>query len=152
MRRYLLGVFLCIGFSSLFGQSGIVVKTFPIKDTIQLEEVSISPFQFKVQSTDSLAIPPSFYTIDFPGSQLIPSSKLKMEQDSLLVTYFKYPEFLTKTYKGLDEKLIVDIGNPVDNLYELQQERQPSNFVLLRGSIQVVVFRGRLAWGTTKMQ
>ncbi len=133
MRRYLLGVFLCFGFSSLFGQSGLVVKTFPVKDTIQLEEVSISPFQFKVQSTDSLTINPSLYTIDFPGSQLIPSYKLKMEQDSLLVTYFKYPEFLTKTYKGLDEKLIVDIGNPVDNLYELQQERQPSNFVPFAG-------------------
>ena len=117
MRRYLLGVFLCFGFSSLFGQSGLVVKTFPVKDTIQLEEVSISPFQFKVKSTDSLTITPSLYTIDFPRSQLIPSSKLKMEQDSLLVTYFKYPEFLTKTYKGLDEKLIVDVGNPVDNLY-----------------------------------
>lgn len=133
MRRYLLFVFFCCGASSLFAQSGLSTKIVSTQDTIQLEPVSISPFQFKVQTTDSVEVKSSLFTINFPNAQLIPSSTLKETEDSLIVTYFKYPEFLTKTYKALDEKLIIDTGNQADNLYELQQQRQPSNFVPFSG-------------------
>jgi hypothetical protein len=118
---------------SLLAQSGLVTKTVKLQDTIQLEEISISPFQFKLQTTDSVEVNSSSFQINFPKAQLVPLSELKTTQDSLIVTYFKYPEFLTKTYKALDEKLIIDTGNPVDNLYELQQQRQPSNFVPFAG-------------------
>lgn len=133
MRLFLFYVFLCGGVTTLSAQSGLVTKTVSIQDTIQLEQVSISPFQFRLQTTDSLEVDSSLYEINFPKAQLIPFSELKFNQDSLIVTYFKYPEFLTKTYKALDEKLIIDTGNPVDNLYELQQQRQPSNFVPFSG-------------------
>lgn len=133
MRLFLFYVFLCGGVTTLSAQSGLVTKTVSIQDTIQLEKVSISPFQFRLQTTDSLEVDSSLYEINFPKAQLIPFSELKFNQDSLIVTYFKYPEFLTKTYKALDEKLIIDTGNPVDNLYELQQQRQPSNFVPFSG-------------------
>jgi len=133
MRHYLLLVFLCCCISSIFAQSGLVTKTVGFQDTIQLEEVSIAPFQFKLQTTDSLEIESTLYEIDFPKAQLFPFSELKSNNDSLIVTYLKYPESLTKTYKGLDDNLIIDTGNPVDNLYELQQQRQPSNFVPFAG-------------------
>ncbi|NEV94709.1 hypothetical protein G3567_11195 [Psychroflexus sp. YR1-1] len=133
MRQLLFYVFLCGGVTSLWAQSGLVTKTLAIRDTIQLEQVSISPFQFKLQTTDSVEIRPSLYQIDFPLAQLIPFSELKRTRDSLIVTYLKYPDFLTKTYKALDEKLILDTGDPVDNLYELQQQKQPGNFIPFSG-------------------
>lgn len=133
MRSFILYVFLCCGVTSLLAQSGLVSKTVSIQDTIQLEETSISSFQFKLQTTDSLEVDPKSYLINFPKAQLIPYSQLKQHHDSLLVTYFKYPEFLTKTYKILDENLIIDTGQPVEDLYELQQRRQPSSFVPFAG-------------------
>ncbi|SDG89066.1 hypothetical protein [Psychroflexus sediminis] len=133
MRLFLFYVFFFSGMTSLLAQSGRVVKTVSIQDTIQLEEVSISPFQFKLQTTDSVEVDSALYEINFSKAQLVPFSKLRWSHDSLLVTYVKYPEFLTKTYQALDEKLIIDTGDPVDNLYELQQKRQPSNFVPFSG-------------------
>lgn len=133
MRQLLFYVFLCCGITSLLAQSGLVTKTLAIQDTIQLEEVSISSFQFKLQTIDSVNVEPILYDVNFPKAQLVPFSQLKLSQDSLIVTYLKYPDFLTRTYKGLDEKLIIDTGNPIDNLYELQQQRQPSNFVPFAG-------------------
>lgn len=133
MRQLLFYVFLCCGITSLLAQSGLVTKTLAIQDTIQLEEVSISSFKFKLQTIDSVNVEPILYDVNFPKAQLVPFSQLKLSQDSLIVTYLKYPDFLTRTYKGLDEKLIIDTGNPIDNLYELQQQRQPSNFVPFAG-------------------
>lgn len=133
MRQLLFYVLLCTGMTPLLAQSGLVTKAVSIQDTIQLEEVSISPFQFKLQTVDSIEVDSSLYDINFPKAQLVPSSVLKLNQDSLIVSYVNYPEFLTKTYKGLDENLIIDTGNPIDNLYELQQQRQPGNFVPFAG-------------------
>ncbi|WP_019037672.1 hypothetical protein [Psychroflexus tropicus] len=133
MRPYLLLVILCVVALQLKAQSGIVNKTVAIQDTIQLEKVSISPFQFKLQSTDSVEITSDSYQIDYATSQLIPFAELKSGRDSLIVTYQKYPEFLTKTYQALDDKLIIDTDSQVENLYELQQKRQPSNFVPFAG-------------------
>jgi len=133
MKAYLLFVFLCFGVHPLFAQSGVITKKLPIQDTIQLEANSISPFQFKLQQLDGRVIDSISYSIDFSSAQLIPSADLRTNVDSLLVTYQNYPEFLTQPYSALDEALIIDIGNPTDNLYELQQKSQPSNFVPFAG-------------------
>lgn len=133
MSRYLFLIVLGCSMCSLSAQTSLITKTVSIQDTILLETVSITPFQFKLQTLDSLEVKSSLYEIDFPKARLIPFLELKEKEDSLIVTYLKYPEFLTKTYKALDESLIIDTGDPVDNLYELQQKKQPSNFVPFAG-------------------
>jgi hypothetical protein len=133
MRLLLIYVFLCCGSISLYAQSQRVTRTVPVQDTIQLEDFSISSLQFQVLSVDSIEIDNRLYKVNYPKAQLIPSSALKFKHDSLIVSYFKYPDFLTRTYKALDENLILDTGDPIDNLYELQQQKRPTNFVPFSG-------------------
>ena len=78
--------------NSLYQQKKVVV----IKDTINLDNVSISPSFFKIQKTDGTSIDSSFYKVDFKTGRLIFKNGYE-SKDSLTVRYFKYPEYLTKT-------------------------------------------------------
>ncbi len=93
-------------------QKGMVNRTIiPKKDTINLEKISITPFHFSV--TDSLhnKIDSTKYKIDFVSAKLILKDTTLLNK-KLILTYKKYPNFLTKTYRALDTNLIVkDLKN-----------------------------------------
>ena len=44
-----------------------------------------------------------------------------MQTDSIKITYLSYPQFLTKTYQELDERIIVNSTGNLQNLYKLSQ-------------------------------
>ena len=133
MKVCVLCIFLCIGLVSSYAQSSLVTKTVAVQDSIQLEEVSISPLQFQLRTKDNIKIRSSLFEIDFSKALLIPYPELRQTQDSLMVTYLKFPKFLTKTYQGLDDSLILNFENPEENLYELQQQKRMSPFVPFEG-------------------
>ena len=72
--KKILYIFLIIGFSS-YGQNN--AKNFRTKlfqvvsDTIQIDSVSISPFNFKVQDLNKQEIDTSEYRVNFEKAQLI---------------------------------------------------------------------------------
>ncbi|MCF6180520.1 hypothetical protein [Lutibacter sp.] len=94
------------------------LKSFLVKnDTIKIDSVSISSFDFKVFKNDSL-INPSEYSIDFSKAQLIFNNRAQNKLDSIKIQYKPYPKFLTKKYQLFDKKLIVT-NNTSQNLYSL---------------------------------
>jgi len=100
--------------NSLYQQKKVVV----IKDTINLDNVSISPSFFKIQKTDGTSIDSSFYKVDFKIGRLIFKNGYE-SKDSLTVRYFKYPEYLTKTYSIYDQDRVVP--NEAGNLYKVSR-------------------------------
>ena len=100
-------------------------KTLEIKsDTLKIDSVSISPYNFKVFDSIKKQIDTVNYTIDFAKAKLIIDHK---RYSKITIEYTAFPEFLTKTYSVFDKSLIVskktDIsklystGNPTKNLF-----------------------------------
>jgi hypothetical protein len=106
-------------------------KKVAVKDTIVIDSVSINPNYFSIKSSQNQVIDSSKYRIDFPKALL--SFKEPLETDSVFINYLRYPEFLTKTYKELDEKIIVENNNNLQSLYKLSQSNQQSTFVPFDG-------------------
>ena len=90
-----------------------------VKDAIQIDSVSINPNSFSIRRKDQSLIDSSFYHIDF--SKALLTFKKPVESDSIIINYLKFPEFLTKTYKQLDESIIVSNNSNKQTLYKLSQ-------------------------------
>ncbi|WP_452220659.1 hypothetical protein [Lacinutrix salivirga] len=96
-------------------------KTFAATQSIQIDSVSINSSVFSVALKNGSLIDSTKYSIDFSKSLL--TFNTPIETDSVVIQYLKYPEFLTKTYKQFDEKVIVE---NTDNLQKLQKLSQPN--------------------------
>lgn len=101
-----------------------------VKDTVYLEQISISPFHFKILDADKKLISKTSYHIDFAKAELIIDSK---KQSFIYVFYDLLPEFLTKTYQKFDTKLIVPDDSDLTKAYRLTQPNQNSNFKPFEG-------------------
>jgi len=92
-----------------------------VKDSIFLEKVSISPYNFKILDIHKVLIPRSEYTINFSKAQLIINSK---KYKYIYVFYDLLPNFLTKTYKKFDSKLIVPDNSDLSKAYKLNEPKE----------------------------
>lgn len=132
--------------SLAFSQSDslqLTQKQFKLKDTITIAPYSIRNINFKVETPSGILIDASNYTIDFATSKL---RFLKpITTDSIVVTYKTYPEFLTRTYKGLDERIIVKSTANQKKLYQLRQPNQQPEQSLFDG----LTTSGSIARGVT---
>lgn len=99
--------------------SNYKTKKVAVKDTIRIDSVSINPNAFSVKRQNNSVIDSTYYTIDFAKALL--TFKRPVETDSIIINYLKFPDFLTKTYKQLDENIIVENNNNVQTLYKLSQ-------------------------------
>ena len=97
-------------------------------DTIPIEKVSISPSFFKLMDDSGKEIDSSFYKVDFKTGKLL-FKKGFTSKDSLTVRYFKYPEYLTKTYSIYDQERVV--ANESGELYKVN--RSAKKFVPFDG-------------------
>ena len=95
------------------------IKKLAVKDSIQIDSVSINPSKFSISNLKNEQISPSLYTIDFETALLTIDPSVKT--DSIAITYLSYPRFLTKTYQELDERIIVNSTGNLQNLYKLAQ-------------------------------
>ncbi|WP_338360123.1 hypothetical protein [Yeosuana marina] len=106
-------------------------KKVAVNDTIAIDSVSINPNYFSIKTTDGLFINESHYSVDFPKAIL--TFKKPVATDSIIINYLKFPDFLTKTYQQLDDKIIVKNNDNSQTLYKLSQSNQESNFVPFDG-------------------
>ena len=125
MMKYCFTFLLLISFTHSWSQevsSLYRTKKLAVKDSIQIDSVSINPSSFSISNLKNEVISTSLYTIDFENARLtFPNS---VDTDSIKVTYLSYPKFITKTYQELDEGIIV---NSTGNLQKLYQLSQPSS-------------------------
>ena len=122
MMKYCFTILLILSFAHSWSQeesSLYRTKTLPVKDSIQIDSVSINPSKFFISNLKNEVIPSSLYTIDFENALL--TFDTIVQTDSIKITYLSYPRFLTKTYQELDERIIVNSTGNLQNLYKLSQ-------------------------------
>ena len=102
-----------------------------VKDTIVIDSVSINPSRFLVKSKTNTVIDSSKYKVDFAKSILIFNEEI--ESDSLIIDYLRYPDYITKTYRQLDESIIVKNTNSIQRLYKLNQSTLKNDFTPFDG-------------------
>lgn len=113
-------------FSSDFRTKKMLVKN----DTLKFDSVAINPKKIEIFDTSGKLIPSKEYQVDYNNATLYISAKKYAE---ITIKYFRLPEFLTKTYKGLDKKLIVPNGNYTSQLYSLTTNKKSENIALFEG-------------------
>ncbi|NND62870.1 MAG: hypothetical protein HKN48_06710 [Flavobacteriaceae bacterium] len=123
MKLYL-SIFLFLWALLGYGQdtiSGKRTKKFAVNDSVQIDSVSINPSLFKIKSLNEVAIDSTNYRVDFAKARLYFSENLKSTIDSVTVEYLRYPDYLTKEYFQLDQKIIVENNSSIEKLYALQR-------------------------------
>lgn len=111
--------------------SNYKTKKVAVTDSIQIDSVSINSSWFYVKTKTSEIIDSSYYSVNF--SKAILRLKKPIETDSIIIDYLKFPEFLTKSYKQLDEKIIVENNSINETLYKLSQPNTSPNFLPFDG-------------------
>ena len=121
-KKWLLGVLLCC-VSALYGQE----ITTPYKnrkitvsqDTIRIDSVSINKAFFKLQDKAGNDIDTSYYKVDYSKSTLLFKNGYT-SNDSLVIHYLKFPDYLTKKYSIYDDsRVVANDAMGTDNLYKL---------------------------------
>ncbi len=132
-KKFFLIIFLFIGF---FVDAQIKSKDFRSKkyilskDTIRLDTVSINSQKFNIFNADKEKINISEYKIDFSKAVLIINSKKYPE---IIVKYFRFPDFVTKTYVIFDNRIIVPDTRNTKKLYSLTTNKTTSKIKLFDG-------------------
>lgn len=106
-------------------------KKVAVKNTIQIDSVSINSNSFFIRKKDNTIIDSTYYSVDF--SKAILTFKKPIETDSIIINYLKFPEFLTKTYQQLDDNIIVENNDPNQTLYKLSQPNTNKDFIPFDG-------------------
>ena len=119
-----------IGFSQE-KSSNYRIKKIAVKDTIKIDSISINPSTFRVKTKDNKLIDSTLYRVDFVKSIL--QFKQSTALDTVIVEYLRYPNFITKTYKQLDESLIVQNSKGRQRLFQLQQNTRKNTFTPFDG-------------------
>lgn len=133
MRVTLFFLFFFLSFCA-FAQkqsSNYRTKKIVVKDTVIIDSVSINSSRFLIKKKDGTSLDSTFYKIDFLKALL--TFKRPIETDSIIIEYLRYPEFLTKTYKQLDESIIVENTNNLNKLYKLSQPSESNDFIPFDG-------------------
>ncbi|GAA4965984.1 hypothetical protein [Algibacter aquimarinus] len=102
-----------------------------VNDTILIDSVSINSSWFSIKKKNNITIDSTFYKVDF-GKALL-TFKKPIETDSVIINYLKFPDFLTKTYKQLDDNIIVKNTDNIQKLYQLSQANDKKNFIPFDG-------------------
>lgn len=105
-------------------------KVLVVKDTIQIDSVSINPLKFKVLDAQLRTIPYSEYQVNYSEAYIIIDAKKYAE---ITIEYYRFPDFLTRTYSPFDKRLIVPNTNNTGKLYSLTTNKKPSDLRLFDG-------------------
>ena len=105
-------------------------KVFLKTDTIKFDSVAINPLNFKVLNKLLKPIDPSKYKIDFNNATLVINAKAYPE---INLEYFRFPNFITKTYTPYNQNLILPNGTNTGKLYSLTTNKKMSEVQLFEG-------------------
>jgi len=108
-----------------------VIKKLAVSDSIKIDSVSINPSQFSLKTTDNKIIDSTLYSIDFPNALL--RFKAPITIDSVKISYLRYPNFLTKVYKQLDDSIIIERSSEFQQLYQIQNTTSKNTFTPFEG-------------------
>ena len=106
-------------------------KHVAVKNTIKIDSVSINSNSFSIRKKDKTIIDSTYYSVDFAKATL--TFKKPIETDSIIINYLNFPEFLTKTYKQLDDNIIVENNDQNQTLYTLSQPNTNNDFIPFDG-------------------
>ncbi|MBT8324424.1 MAG: hypothetical protein KJO96_03925, partial [Winogradskyella sp.] len=106
-------------------------KKLAVKDSVRIDSVSINPSKFIIKDKNGKILDTSAYNINFAKSLLTFNSSITI--DTIVVDYLRYPVFLTKVYRQLDESIIVNNTKGLQTLYKLEQRDGKSNFTPFDG-------------------
>ena len=112
--------------SSDFRSKKIMVS----KDTIKFDTVAINPQNFRVLDHQKKILYPTEYEVLYNNALLIIDAATYKE---ITIEYFKYPEFITKTYSPFDKRFIVPNNSNTNTLYSLTTNKKPSELTLFEG-------------------
>ncbi|WP_348746091.1 hypothetical protein [Tenacibaculum sp. 190524A02b] len=124
---FMLGV---VGYSQTKPKEFQLKKIAVKNDTIQIDSVSINPTKFKILSQEGKVIAPENYKVNFGLSQLIID---KEKHPNIVIEYYRYPEFITKTYSPFDKRLIVESTQNTGKLYSETTNKKTKNVRLFEG-------------------
>ncbi|WP_299337506.1 hypothetical protein [uncultured Psychroserpens sp.] len=106
--------------------SNYKTKTVAVRDAIKIDTVSINSSFFILKRKDKTTIDSSYYKVDF--SKALLTFKKPIALDSVEVSYLRYPDFLTRKYFQLDDKIIVENTDNLQRLYKLNQSTLDKTF------------------------
>jgi hypothetical protein len=134
MHRFLISVILLSSSYVLAQDSKTLYQTkkMATNKTIVLDSLSINPSYFKIVDSNGVFVDTASYYMDFKKAVLNFKNTLPLT-DSIEVTYLKYPEFLTKTYKQIDTSVIVNSTGTLDKLYQISESNTAKEVVPFDG-------------------
>ena len=112
-------------------ESNFKIKKVAVKDSISIDSVSINPSRFQVKTKDNKIVDSTLYSVDF--AKAILRFKLPTEIDTIQIEYLRYPKFLTKVYKQLDDAVIVERSSDFKQLYRLENNTSNNTFTPFDG-------------------
>ncbi|GAA4116533.1 hypothetical protein GCM10022393_17220 [Aquimarina addita] len=138
-----LGCILFLSTSIVLGQDtsgNFRSKKVRVTDTIRIDSVSINSLNFKILSKLGVPIDSTLYKVNFQNASVSISPQIQLENDSITLQYYRYPDFLTKTYFEFDPSIIVQQEGNLQKLYSLskpisQKEFTPFDGLTTSGSI-----------------
>ncbi|MFY0713393.1 hypothetical protein J1D01_06930 [Seonamhaeicola sp. NFXS20] len=133
MKYYLSFILFVFSFCIFAQEQNSNYKTVKVavKNSIKIDSVSLNSSWFFIKTKEDTLIDSSYYNIDFPKALL--TFKKPIKTDSIVINYLKFPEFLTRTYKQLDESIIVTNNSSAQTLYKLSQPNTNSTFMPFDG-------------------
>ncbi|MEM6516528.1 MAG: hypothetical protein AAF688_10130 [Bacteroidota bacterium] len=127
----LLLIFLAVALYAQEPSTNYKTKTVAVRDSIQIDSVSINPSWFILKSKNGVNIDTSLYSVDY--SKAILRFKKGVDLDSVRINYLRYPEFITKSYFQLDDKIVVQNSDRLQRLYKLNRSNKTNNFTPFDG-------------------
>ena len=95
-----------------------IIKDLVVTDSIlQIDSLSLSPYDFKIFNNQNIDIAPSLYSVDFSKGQLHIKAGLDEFPKKIRVQYTLLPDFITKKYSALDPHIISDKTVDMTSLY-----------------------------------
>jgi len=116
-KRSVLLLFLLLGFCA---HAQKITSTFRLRnyhvvsDSIRLDSVAINSQQFTVTTSTGERISKTAYRVDFNKALLYLNSK---KYPAITVAYYRFPEFITKTYMPFDKRRMVPNETNTGELY-----------------------------------
>ena len=112
-------------------ESNFKIKKVAVRDSISIDSVSINPSRFQVKTKDNKIVDSTLYSVDF--AKAILRFKQPTKIDTIQIEYLRYPKFLTKVYKQLDDAVIVDRSSQFQQLYRLENNTSNNTFTPFDG-------------------
>ncbi len=112
----------CLSISAQTTPNTFRTRTIQVVDNqIKIDSVSISPNGFKLMDTQGKLLNAADFTVDFAKAIV---TLHKLEYTELVVEYYVFPEFLTKSYSLFSPGIIVPKRTPDSKLYSAIPQRK----------------------------